>query len=501
MAERTHPAWRRIIVSLVSTTAIFGIASILALTLALGAPPLLGQSPPAWACGIAGYVMLANNAPAMPVPGSQIQTATSSSVDNLPGYFPNDYYRGQPITFTEDLSAVPSAPPKDTIQWQWNFGDGSRYGSGPQPTHTYQRAGKFTINVSVYDTINNVWNPLDTSTITVLDSPWTNPPIAKATASKTLVTLNDTVTFDATGSQAQVGSQLTYDWNFDDGSTDLQGPHVTYQFSIPGRALVTLTVTDSRGAPSTAVIPIQVVISIPQVHLQVSATSAQVGQTITFDASQVQLQSGDKIATYTWNFGDQTPAQTTTASTITHRYSKAGQYQAQVQVLDTQNIPGTATVNITIGTPQSASTGGSSPSGSFTVIALGALIVLALGALLIGSIWRRKPAPVAQRGRTAGRSAAHMPDAPEKRTAPGLRASSRLPLSNQPQGNRQTAGNRPTQQPESRTSQFQGNRSGQFQRPPASGPLAPPFTPKPPRHTEPPTSGRGQEFAESNEDY
>ncbi|GEM_PF-1416604 len=490
--------------TLVSTAVIFGISSMLALTLALGAPPLLGQSPPAWACGIAGYVMLANNAPAMPVPGSQIQGTTNQGVDNLPGYFPTDYYRGQAITFTEDLSAVPYAPPKDSIQWRWDFGDGSSYGSGPQPTHTYQRAGKFTITVSVFDTINNVWNPLDTSTITILNSPWSNPPIAKATASKTVVAINDTVTFDATGSRAQVGSQLTYDWNFDDGSTDLQGPHVTYQFTIPGKALVTLTVTDSRGAPSAVVIPIQVVISIPQVHLQVSATTAQVGQPITFDASQVQLQPGDQIAKYTWDFGDQTPAQTTTSSKITHRYSKAGKYHAQVQVLDTQNVPGTAAVDITVGSPQSASTGSSTSPGSFTFIALGALIVLALGALVVGSIMRRKPVPVAQRSGATGRHPEQMRSTPRGNLSTGQRMPSRSPLSNQPAGNRQASGRLASG---NFTGQPPGNRSGQFQRPPASGSTGSNFTPRPqrteppPRRTKPPSSGRKPEFFESDQDF
>jgi PKD repeat protein len=504
MRKRSHSGWRRIIATLVSTTVIFGISSTLALTLAVGAPPLLGQSPPAWACGIAGYVMLANNAPAMPVPGSQIQGTTNQGVDNLPGYFPTDYYRGQAITFTEDLSAVPYAPPKDSIQWRWDFGDGSSYGSGPQPTHTYQRAGKFTITVSVFDTINNVWNPLDTSTITILNSPWSNPPIAKATASKTIAAINDTVTFDATGSRAQVGSQLTYDWNFDDGSTDLQGPHVTYQFTIPGKALVTLTVTDSRGAISTAVIPIQVVISIPQVHLQVSATTAQVGQTITFDASQVQLQPGDQIAKYTWDFGDQTPAQTTTSSKITHRYSKAGKYHAQVQVLDTQNVPGTAAVDITVGLPQSASTGSSVSPGSFTFIALGALIVLALGALVIGSIWRRKPAPVIQGSRAPARRPEQVRRTPNSSSLTGQRISPHSSLSNQPSGHRQASGRLA---PGNIPNQPARKHSGQFQRPPASGSRGSNFTPRPQR-TEPPSyerqpgfPGRKQEFSENDQDF
>jgi|SRR5579859_520681 len=452
MSEQVHPAWRRVLAPLLSTTLILSISSILALTLALGTPPLLGQIPRAWACGISAQTMLANNAPAIPVPGSQALLATNQGSTNLPGFFPGDYYRGQAITFTEDLSQVPGAPPKDSVQWRWDFGDGSSYGSGSEPTHTYQRAEKYTINVSNYDDIDKTWNPFDTATITILETPWSNPPIAKATADKTLVALNDTVTFDATGSHAVVGTQLTYEWNFGDGSPDTQGTHVTYQFSIPGRALVTLIVKDSRGAPSAAVIPIQVVTFIPQVHLKVSATSATVGQTITFDASQVQLEGGDSISKYIWNFGDQTPAQTTTTSTIIHSYTKPGRYQVQVQAIDAQNVPGTATVNITI---QSAANAGSGSSGSslshtsFTLIGLGLLIVLALGVLFAASLWRRRAAPATQgRGSASQRSPRqHNPSGGATQTA--RRTIPRQPSAGQPSGTRPATNSRarPPQRP------------------------------------------------------
>ncbi len=454
MPEQVHLAWRRFLAPLLSTTLILGISGLLALTLGLGAPSLLGQTPRAWACGISAQTMLANNSPAIPVPGSQALLATNQGATNLPGFFPGNYYRGQAITFTEDLSQVPGAPPKDSVKWRWDFGDGSGYGSGAEPTHTYQRAGNYTINVSNYDDIDNTWNPFDTASITILDTPPSNPPIARATADKTLVTLNDTVTFDATGSHAVVGPQLTYDWNFGDGSPDAQGAHVTYQFSIPGRALVTLIVADSRGAHSAAIIPIQVVTFIPQVHLTVSATSATVGQTISFDASQVQLEGDGPISSYIWNFGDQTPAQTTTASKMSHRYTKPGRYQVQVQAIDAQNIPGTATINITIQSAASSGSSNSSSSHTFILIGLGLLIVLALGALLASSLWRRRAAPATQGNGSASR----------RLTRP------RGPSGDNTQAARRTIPRQPSMGQSTETRPTTGSRARPPQRPPVSGP-------------------------------
>jgi PKD repeat protein len=329
------------------------------------------------------------------------------------GFFPGAYYRAQSINFTEDLSTVPNAPPEKSLTLRWDFGDGSPHTSGPAPKHIYQHAGTFAIRVSIYDSVSKSWADFDSASITLLDQPYSSPPIAKAVANKTLVAINDTVTFDATGSKALVGSIQSYDWNFGDATPDGLGQHVTHAFTIPGRALVTLIVTDGRGAFSTTVIPITVVVSIPQVHLQVSATTALPGQTITFDASQVQLSGGDQISKYIWDFGDQTPTQTTAASTITHSYAKPGRYTMTVQAIDAQNVPGTATAEITIQSSQNAAGGISSIT--LIRIGLGALIVLVIGALVIVGMRRRQPAPAPQGYRTAGRGAPQRPGAPARR--------------------------------------------------------------------------------------
>jgi PKD repeat protein len=398
MPEQYQPAQRRIGARIISTTLILSIASLLALTLAVGTPPLLGQTSLAWACGLANTpTMMANNDPAIPTP----VTPTSDPTQPV-GFFPGDYASNQQITFTEDLSAVINAPPKDSLQWRWDFGDGSASTSGSTPQHTYKNAGSYAVHTSIYDTVTNSWVDFDSATITVLAKPWDSPPIAKATSDKTLVAIGDTVTFDASGSKAQVGSIVSYTWNFGD-TQEGEGPHITHTFTIAGKAQVTLIIKDSRGALSTAFVPIQVAQSIPQVHLQTSATSAQVGQDIMFDA-QVQPQPGDPITKYIWDFGDQTPQQTTTSGQISHHYAKAGHYQAQVQAIDSQNVPGTATITVTIQT-QGASTSSHS-NNSFLIIGLGILILLVIGGVLLSSLWHRRPAPAVQVRPTSGRRTA-----------------------------------------------------------------------------------------------
>jgi PKD repeat protein len=61
----------------------------------------------------------------------------------------------------------------NTVQWNWNFGDGT-YSALPNPTHTYSAAGKYTVNLRV---TNNAGNNTATKSnyITVLAP---KPPVA-----------------------------------------------------------------------------------------------------------------------------------------------------------------------------------------------------------------------------------------------------------------------------------------------------------------------------------
>lgn len=372
-----HPlSWLRLIRQLLSIAAMVLISSLLALTLALGAPAFLYQMPRAWACGLgATPTMLANTLPAIPTP------VTPTSDPNQPvGFFPGAYYGHQPIGFTEDLSSVPNAPAVDSLQLHWDFRDGSQVVLGTHPQHTFAHAGTYAVRVTIYDSITGAWDDFDSATITIGDQPLPQPPIAKATADKPLVGLGEAVTFDATGSRAQVGTVESYTWNFGDAEA-ASGPHVTHVFGITGRASVTLIVTDSRGARSTAVVPVQIVSSVAHLQLHLNPTAVQAGQTVTLVAQPVGLPPGDHITQYTWVFGDQTEPQVTSTGSMTHRYSQPGSYLVQVQVVDSDQRPGVANAQVTV-----QATG----SESLQVIAWSSLGILVLVGRWLLLAWRRR---------------------------------------------------------------------------------------------------------------
>jgi PKD repeat protein len=81
------------------------------------------------------------------------------------------------------------------------------------------------------------------------DEPEPEIVIASASASNTISYPGEEVTFSGKGSN---GTDLTYSWNFDDGSTG-KGIEAKHAFSKPGKYSVTLTVENNEGVEDTAV--------------------------------------------------------------------------------------------------------------------------------------------------------------------------------------------------------------------------------------------------------
>ncbi len=85
-----------------------------------------------------------------------------------------------------------------------------------------------------------------------------NPPAAIATASLTSGNSPLTVNFDASSSYDNDGDALSFAWAFADGSQSATGASVSHTFVETGLYPATVSVTDARGAVSTASINISV---------------------------------------------------------------------------------------------------------------------------------------------------------------------------------------------------------------------------------------------------
>ncbi len=380
------------------------LSMMLGLVLALWGPVLaVGRMAldlsPAWACGLGQpQTMMANGAPAVTTPN------LPTSPPNQPiGLFPAQYAVNQPITFTEDLSRLPTPIDPNTYQWQWDFGDGQT-GNGFHVSHTYAQPGSYAVRVQLIDPADSTLSDpgFDSAYITIIPQAFANPPVAHIAASTEYVQVGSTLSYSAAGSRAQVGSALTYTWDFNDTSPEAHGEQVTHQFTLPGKAFVALRVQDARGAVSVATVPVVVALELPRAVLTASAVSAQPGTTLTFDAarSTPTSQPGDAIVSYHWAFGDGATA-TTTTPTIRHLFRKAGTYIVQVQAIDKAGLPGTAAVTILIGAGNTGGMGHNMP----VILFGGGLILLVL---LLGSaaaVIRERREAVRQQALAAARRA------------------------------------------------------------------------------------------------
>ena len=112
-------------------TLLFGSAGLLG-----GLYSLLGGHQSAvLACGLGnGPTMLADNTPAL------LHPVTPNMPSDTPiGVFAPNFFARQSVAFDEDLSRVTGAPPKNSFQWKWDFGDGTT-SNAISPKHMYGAA-------------------------------------------------------------------------------------------------------------------------------------------------------------------------------------------------------------------------------------------------------------------------------------------------------------------------------------------------------------------------
>lgn len=365
------------------------VARLLALALAGGALLALmctlqqgsqGSLPAALACGLGNpQTMLANKIPALLYP------VTQNMPQNAPqGVFPLDYAAGASIAFTEDLSRVPGAPKLSSFRWRWNFGDSTGDVFVESPSHTFTTTGTFFVGSWIWDTTTGQWDSFDSAQIHIISGIVPNQPVAKASSDMAVTAIGQSVTFDATGSHSNDGSQVKYLWNFNDGTTATT-PHVVHQFPLNGTTFAALIVTDARGAQSMATVNVTIQAQAPTASLTASDLEIDAGSTINFDASQSappQGVDGDAIAKYAWNFGDGSAAQTTETPTIAHTYHKAGAFKVTLTVYDKPGAQATTTLRVTV---LSAAGGGISP-----VVIIGAILLLVGLGFGVYTIWQQR---------------------------------------------------------------------------------------------------------------
>lgn len=156
-----------------------------------------------------------------------------------------EWYVDPNIDGTINFYANVTDPDGEIVSYFWNFGDGST-SSVPNPIHTYQYSGSYTVTLIVTD--DNGEQAYFEKTIVVPNI----LPIAGFSYSPRNITTVITVNFDGGEPYSfdKDGYIVEWYWDFGDGFT-ANGSTVSHKFTEPGNYTVTLTVVDNEGGQNS----------------------------------------------------------------------------------------------------------------------------------------------------------------------------------------------------------------------------------------------------------
>ncbi|MBC3761667.1 PKD domain-containing protein [Quadrisphaera oryzae] len=242
--------------------------------------------------------------------------------------------------------------------YAWDFGDGAK-GTGATATHAYATAGTYTATLVVTD------DKGATGTATrqvVVSAP--APANQAPTAAFSVTAADLSASFDASASADADGTVASYAWDFGDGTTGT-GRTASHTYATAGTRTATLVVTDDKGATATVSHPVSVTAPAPANQAPTASFTATAKDlSVALDAS-ASADSDGAVASYAWDFGDQT---TGTGRTASHTYAAAGTYQVKLTVTDDKGAAGSLTQEVVVTAPVAAN---KPPTASFTSSATG----------------------------------------------------------------------------------------------------------------------------------
>ena len=219
-------------------------------------------------------------------------------------------------------------PDNEAITFLWDFGDGTT-STEPVVPHLFEQGGAYTVTLTVSDNSGLECESATTAQVVDVNS----PPDANFVGPDISCT-EQTVVFDASGTTDNTPGQVTYTWNFGDGTTG-EGQQVTKVYEKGGTYRVNLIVNDNAGTDcSTDSAGQTIVINTPPIADAGNDVDlclpANAEYSVTLDGSGSTDADGNAL-TYSWDFGDGTTGEGVKPS---HAYAQGGQYTARLIIDD-----------------------------------------------------------------------------------------------------------------------------------------------------------------------
>ena len=267
-----------------------------------------------------------------------------------------------PLVVHLDASGSTDVDATPVASYDFDWGDGTGTSGeqvGSTADHTYLQAGTWSAAVTVRDTAGKSSRATVAITVTAPPAPVDEAPVASVVATPSSGDAPFDVVVDASGSTDTDATPIAnYAFDFGDGTTlDPQsGSSAKHTYTTPGTYEVKVTVTDTARKSSVATTQVDVTQAPvaddpPSSALSVSTTPEIAPLAVTADASASKDGDLTPIATYGFDFGDGTAAQTGTGSSAQHVYDKAGDYTVTVTVTDTAGKSSQASASVSVTAP------------------------------------------------------------------------------------------------------------------------------------------------------
>ncbi|MGY1741765.1 MULTISPECIES: PKD domain-containing protein [unclassified Blastococcus] len=197
------------------------------------------------------------------------------------------------------------------------------------------------------------------------------PPTARVTATTTGLAAS----FDARGSADSDGTVASYAWDFGNGQRGT-GATASHTYATAGSYVVTLTVTDDKGAATTA----KTLVTVAPVRVNQAPTAAFAASGRDLDVSVDGSASDDAdgtVTAYAWNWGDGSAAGT--GRTAAHTYAAAGTYTVTLTVTDSDGATEATSQQVTVTAPV--------PTAPIAKDTFGRTVTGGLGTADVGGAW------------------------------------------------------------------------------------------------------------------
>ncbi len=231
--------------------------------------------------------------------GASVSTSLGVTVANVNPTISYVYAPGGDEGSSLYFSTSATDPGADTLSYSWDFGDSSSPGSGSSTYHSYEDDGSYFVTVTVTEEDGGTASATETMSVDNV-APTVDSLTGDATGDE-----GDELSYSATASDVGIADidDLSFTWDFGDGTPSQTGAATTHIFADDGTYTVTVTVDDLDGGTDQDSMTVVVDNVAPQIS---SSAPVNAIQSVLYTYSPTVSDPGYEVIS--WSLSPNAPA-------------------------------------------------------------------------------------------------------------------------------------------------------------------------------------------------